>query len=70
MVKAIPTVWVAVNWINEVAIAPQTNIGIRNNDMPLARMVAIVTKRLIAPAIDEKPLIQKPRGRARRQHAV
>ena len=60
IVRATPTVCVAVNWMMEVATAAQTKMGIRKRDMPLARIVATVTSRLAEPAMELKPTIQKP----------
>ena len=37
-----------------------TNTGIRNSDMPGARMLMTVTARLIAPAVDAMPVISRP----------
>ena len=38
----------------------QTNTGVRNRDMPGARMLMIVTARLTAPAVDAMPVIRSP----------
>ena len=37
-----------------------TNTGIRNSDMPGARMLMTVTARLTAPAVDAMPVISRP----------
>ena len=37
-----------------------TNTGIRNSDMPGARMLITVTARLIAPTVDAIPVISRP----------
>ncbi len=60
IVRATPTVCVAVNWMIEVATAAQTKMGMRNKVIPLARIVATVTSKLADPAIELKPTIQKP----------
>ena len=39
-----------------------TNTGSRKNDMPGARMLMIVTPRLIAPAVDAMPVSSSPRA--------
>ena len=40
---------------DEVASCAQTSSGIRQNDMPGARMVTMVTRKLTAVAIDDAP---------------
>ena len=37
-----------------------TNTGVRNSDMPGARMLMIVTARFTAPAVDAMPVIRSP----------
>jgi len=37
-----------------------TNTGIRNNDMPGARMLITVIARLIAPTVEAMPVISRP----------
>ena len=43
-----------------VAYSPQTNSGIRNQVMPGARIVCVVTTKLSAVAIDENPTSVTP----------
>ncbi len=40
----------------------QTNTGVRNSDMPGARMLTIVTARFTAPVVDEMPVMIRPRA--------
>ena len=37
-----------------------TNTGMRNNDIPGARMLMTVTARLMAPAVDAMPVMSRP----------
>ena len=54
-VRATPTVWVAVNWIRDVATAAHTKMGMRKGVMPLARMNETVTSKLMELAMEESP---------------
>ena len=47
--------WVAVRVMTLVARMPHDRMGMRNSDMPGARMVRMVVRMLTAPVMDEMP---------------
>ena len=60
MIRALVMTGVAISTRTEVTSTVQTRIGIRNRVIPGARILKIVTRKLIAPRIELVPIRTRP----------